>query len=258
MTVSKGGGPWPYQRLRRAIATKEGLALFYVYELRDPRTGVAFYVGKGQGDRAYQHQRQVVNDTATTNPAKIAKIKEILATGKQVEVAIVAEYVYEEDALDHEFHLIDSNSTLTNALPGGASNGKASELYLAKMRYDQLVKLCLKLLGIKKKIKFPKKGLDLPRKAIRAVVEYRDAHHKGISIKDAREIENWLNRSSLLTLQSTNEVEQRELARDFERGHSWSAKYGNAIRLRDEAKQTLLNLRRKKQQQRAAQAEVRV
>ena len=33
-----------------------------------------------------------------------ARIGEILADGRQVEVAILAEYALEEDALDHEFH----------------------------------------------------------------------------------------------------------------------------------------------------------
>jgi hypothetical protein len=35
------------------VAEKLG---YYVYPLRDPtRTGAIFYVGKGQGDRVYQH-----------------------------------------------------------------------------------------------------------------------------------------------------------------------------------------------------------
>jgi hypothetical protein len=88
--------------------------MFYVYELRDPRNGVAFYVGKGQGDRAHAHQREVVRGTARSNPAKIAKIREILETGHQVEVSILAEYRDESDALDHEYHSIVSRPDLTN------------------------------------------------------------------------------------------------------------------------------------------------
>lgn len=119
--------------------------MYYVYELRDPRNGVAFYVGKGTGDRAYQHQREVVNGTATTNKAKIEKIKEILADRLQVEVAILAEYAFEEDALDHEYHRIASDPTLTNVMPGGIAPGASSKLALADMNYNRALRLRDKL-----------------------------------------------------------------------------------------------------------------
>jgi hypothetical protein len=124
--------------------------VFYVYALRDPRDRSTFYVGKGQGDRAYQHQREVINGTATSNPAKIAKIRMILAAGRQVEVAILAEYQYEEDALDHEFHLIENDPLLTNVMPGGSTQAP-TPLFLAARRVKRLKQLLLDLRSVQQR-----------------------------------------------------------------------------------------------------------
>lgn len=92
---------------------------FYVYQLKDPRNGLPFYVGKGQRRRAWQHERAVRSGRATGNARKDAKIKEILAAGLEVDVWIVAEYDDELDALNHEYRLVDSDPTLTNIMEGG-------------------------------------------------------------------------------------------------------------------------------------------
>ena len=47
-------------------------AKWYVYELSDPTTGRVFYVGKGCGDRMYQH-----GNTDACNFRKQQKIKSI-------------------------------------------------------------------------------------------------------------------------------------------------------------------------------------
>lgn len=92
---------------------------FYVYQLVDPRDGLPFYVGKGQGARAWQHERDVRAGRKGANPRKVSKIENILRVGRTVEVRIVAEYDLESDALDHEYRLVDSLPTLTNAVAGG-------------------------------------------------------------------------------------------------------------------------------------------
>jgi hypothetical protein len=81
------------------------------------------------------------------NLAKTAKIKEILASDKQVEVVIIAEYQFEEDALDHEFHLIDNNPTLTNAMPDEPN--EISVLHRQNERVKRLRKLLHKLYMIR-------------------------------------------------------------------------------------------------------------
>ena len=80
--------------------------MFYVYELRDPRDNTVFHAAMGRGDQAFQHQRQVVNGTAQPG-SRAARIQSIVDSGNQVEVAILAEYAFEEDAIDHEFHLVE-------------------------------------------------------------------------------------------------------------------------------------------------------
>jgi uncharacterized protein YdcH (DUF465 family) len=183
--------------------------MFYVYELRDPRNGQVFYVGKGQGDRAYQHQREVLNGTAKTNPAKIAKIQEILAADMQVEVAIVAEYVYEEDALDHEFHLVEANPTLTNVMPGGASGMKISELYLAKSRYARLCNVCKQLERmIDEIVKSAKNAADAPVDALEKQLA-RD--RKTLSERHRKEIEEWRAQIAVKVVTETFQYKNRRL-----------------------------------------------
>ena len=122
--------------------------MYYVYELRDPRTSISFYGGKGCGGRAYEHQREVLRGTATSNPAKIACIKDILAAGFQVEVAIIAEYPFEEDALAHEFNMVAANPSWTNVMPGGIPTSPLSPLTAATLNVKRLKKLIAELNSI--------------------------------------------------------------------------------------------------------------
>lgn len=61
---------------------------FYVYALRDPRDGTVFYVGKGRGNRAYQHARAAVK-SGDNRSLKLQRIKQIHAAGREVMVEIV-------------------------------------------------------------------------------------------------------------------------------------------------------------------------
>lgn len=107
---------------------------FYVYQLVDPRDGLPFYVGKGQGWRAWQHQRAVQTGKPGGNASKVAKIEEILRTGSEVEVQIVAVYDLELEALDHEYRLVDASPTLTNVMPGGIGRVETPEMALRRYR----------------------------------------------------------------------------------------------------------------------------
>jgi hypothetical protein len=105
-----------------------------VYLLTDPRTGVPFYCGKGQRDRAWQHARAVGRGDLSGNARKVAKIQEILTRGDEVEIQIVAEYEIEDDALEHEFEIVDSLPELTNAMPGGGGGPGGRRLTEQEMR----------------------------------------------------------------------------------------------------------------------------
>ena len=93
---------------------------FYVYRLIDPRVGQPFYVGKGKGRRAWQHERDVAQGRVC-NERKSARIREILGCGLRVTVEIVECYDLEEDAYEHEVELIASTAGLLNVLPGGGT-----------------------------------------------------------------------------------------------------------------------------------------
>ena len=94
------------------------MARFYVYELVDPRCGSVFYIGKGQGLRAWQHMREAKKGRGN-NHRKLARINEIVGCGLQPSVHKVAEYDEEADAFEHEAEAIAAASGLTNILAHG-------------------------------------------------------------------------------------------------------------------------------------------
>jgi hypothetical protein len=80
--------------------------MYYVYVLKDPRTDLPFYVGKGQGNRAHDHLNKNLQGKDTENPYKDHVIRQILAEGLLLDI----EYVYhtddESNAYDYEAMLI--------------------------------------------------------------------------------------------------------------------------------------------------------
>ena len=63
---------------------------YYVYRLIDPRNKETFYVGKGQGNRVFEHAKGVGKfeaDGGILTP-KLNRIKDILASGNKVEYPI--------------------------------------------------------------------------------------------------------------------------------------------------------------------------
>jgi hypothetical protein len=69
---------------------------WYVYALRDPR-GSIFYVGKGKGDRVYQHARFARKFAGESGKQlKLDKIRAIHAAGREVGVEIVRHRIADE------------------------------------------------------------------------------------------------------------------------------------------------------------------
>lgn len=82
----------------------EGLKC-YVYVLVDPRDNCVFYVGKGSGNRVYQHaQAALVDDSSSL---KLSTIREIKGLGLDVKYYIIRHNLTEQEAYLVESSIID-------------------------------------------------------------------------------------------------------------------------------------------------------
>lgn len=83
---------------------------YYIYALKDPRHSTAqpFYIGKGTGNRAWEHTLRV------DQTQKGKRIAEIQAAGHTVITAVLADDLTEIQALKLEAELIAAFGTLAN------------------------------------------------------------------------------------------------------------------------------------------------
>ena len=72
---------------------------WYVYRLVDPRSGETFYVGKGKGDRVFQHAKGALSasDDEDATDLKSQRIKDIGAAGLEVAHVIHRHGIESED-----------------------------------------------------------------------------------------------------------------------------------------------------------------
>ncbi len=91
---------------------------YYVYILKDPRDGKIFYVGKGQGNRIFQHLRCALE--SSTENDKYNLIRLIFNDSKSVEHFILRHGLEEKLALEIESAVIDlfGIENLTNTVKG--------------------------------------------------------------------------------------------------------------------------------------------
>ena len=102
-------------RFRLETAEKLG---HYVYRLIDPRNGQTFYVGKGKGDRVFQHAEGVAGDTADEDSDKIKRIKQIQNDGFEVAHIIHRHGLDKDTAFEVEAALIDAYPEVLNEISG--------------------------------------------------------------------------------------------------------------------------------------------
>ena len=94
---------------------------YYVYRLVDPRTLQTFYVGKGCGDRAFQHVKNVkslISKDEDLESLKSQQIADIIAAGKEVIIIFHRRGLSERAAFEVEGALIDCYPGLTNVQDG--------------------------------------------------------------------------------------------------------------------------------------------
>ncbi len=124
---------------------------YYVYRLIDPRNGQTFYVGKGKGNRVFQHVQGAIDyydgvekkeiDEAN-DPNKLRIIQEIREAGLKVIHIIQRWNLTEKEAFEVEAALIDVFPGLANIQSGhgveyGICNAKELEARLSAKIYDE-------------------------------------------------------------------------------------------------------------------------
>ena len=105
---------------------KRYLAVWYVYELIDPRTDTVFYIGKGTRNRLDAHEQEAKSGI---NSHKCNKIRSIWEDGHQIVKRKVAQFWDEKAAYEHEAERIAEIglTNLTNLLPGGVPEVSLAE-----------------------------------------------------------------------------------------------------------------------------------
>lgn len=102
---------------------------YYVYLLVDPDSKDIFYVGKGTGNRVFQHLGEAMLEE--TNSAKVNRIREIQASGREPHHIIHRHGLTEKEAFEVETALIDliqvlELSDLTNIVGGHHSRERGA------------------------------------------------------------------------------------------------------------------------------------
>ena len=100
---------------------------YYVYRLIDPRNGETFYVGKGCGNRVFQHLLGAIDyydgvdakeHDFSKDPYKLQRIQKIREAGLKVIHVIQRWGLKENEAIEVEAALIDCYPGLTNIISG--------------------------------------------------------------------------------------------------------------------------------------------
>jgi len=105
---------------------KDNNMKYYVYELIDPRNEKPFYIGCGQKNRMYRHEKDVLVDRVPngTNKKLGNKIKQILATDSEIKYKKVFKTENNKEVFTKEIELIAKIGleNLCNLTEGGEGN----------------------------------------------------------------------------------------------------------------------------------------
>ena len=97
---------------------------YYVYRLIDPRTGQTFYVGKGKGNRVFEHAKNAIDLIDDDLTDKSRTIQDIINSGLDV-LHVIHRHGIEDESIAYEVEaaLIEAYPGLTN-LAGGHDNSE--------------------------------------------------------------------------------------------------------------------------------------
>ncbi len=106
-----------------SLSSCSGRHGYYVYLLMDPRYDSPFYVGKGKGNRAFQHFKEW-KAGKIVNQEKFDRIGEIVGCGLTPLPVCVEDELLESQAFDLEFRLISAigRDRLSNYAAGAYSD----------------------------------------------------------------------------------------------------------------------------------------
>lgn len=104
--------PSPYE-FKPEVAEK---LQYYVYRLIDPRNGETFYVGKGKGNRVFEHARGDTEEDSLSE--KTARIRSVKIAGFELAHVIHRHGLDEETAFHVEAALIDAYPGISNIVDG--------------------------------------------------------------------------------------------------------------------------------------------
>lgn len=113
------------------------LGEYYVYGLIDPRTDQIFYIGKGTGNRVFEHEKESMN-RPDSDKLKLKTISEIKSLGLDVKKIIINSNLTESEAFAAEAALINAfnyvnDVELTNIVAGHHSSEALSVEDFEKM-----------------------------------------------------------------------------------------------------------------------------
>ena len=111
-----------------SITVSEALK-YYVYRLVDPRDGTTFYIGKGYGNRMFQHESNASKEK-NDESLKDEKIQTIVSEGFKPEYIIHRHGLDENTAFEVEAALIQAYPNLTNEQGGHDSDERGAKTVL--------------------------------------------------------------------------------------------------------------------------------